>query len=148
MSRARSRTVSALAVALMAVLALVAAACGGDDAALRSFGAAGANELSLAIEVHDGWIAGEGQGAPGSVPVFTIPAHSDLTLHVRNAGTATHSLTMYASADAPGVLAETGAIAPGGEATMRFHFHDAQSALLRDDTQPSTPTAHIVVEMP
>ena len=140
---ARSAATTAAVLGVLAALMLPVGACGGDDAALRTFGAEGAHALTLAIELHDGWIGGEGRGGPGAPPEFTIPSHTDLTLRVTNAGAAAHALTLYASDEAHDVLAATPPIPPGGEATMQFHFHGPMRAWLRDDGQPFDMTARI-----
>lgn len=130
-------------MAALLMLTLVSAACGGDDSELRTFGAADAHVVTLALELHDGWISGEGQGAPGAPPTYAISIHTDLTLRVRNADTTTRTLTLYGSDDATDVLTASPPIPPGEEATMQFHFHDAMSALLRDDAHPTATLARI-----
>lgn len=134
--------IAVLAVAIGA-LALLAAACGGDDDELRSFGAPDAHEVILALDVHDDWLGWEGQAAPDVPPYFALPTHTDLTIRLRNLGSTVHTLTLYGSEDARDVLASSPPIPPGEEGTIQFHFHDPMSVLLRDDAKPSEIHARI-----
>ncbi len=119
------------------------AACGGDDSSLATYGAPGAHEITQTLVVDDARITVL-DAEPAAADVM-IPAHTDLTLVVRNAGAEPHQLTLYASEQARDVLARTDLIAPGAEVTLRYHFHDPQTALLRDDAHPGAIAVRIVV---
>lgn len=143
MARVRLLRSSTVIAAAIGVIALLSVGCGGDDSALRSFGAADAHLVTLALDVHDDWIGWEGQAAPDVPPYFTIHTHTDLTIRLRNRGSVAHALTLYGSDEALDVLAASPPIPPGEEGTIQFHFHDPMNVLLRDDANPSAITARI-----
>ena len=139
--RAGVRVGLAISVALLAI-----AACGCNDEALDQLGAPGAHEITVEVRMGDYWLApASGTPTPAGGELARIPAHSDVTFHVVNDGAVTHTLIVYASDTADDVLVAAPRLAPGTAADVRFHFHDAMTALLLDAEYPDESRALLVV---
>lgn len=130
MQRSRRAPIAAL---LLLAIALVAAC---NDDALNEFGAEGALQTSVRIELHDGWIGSPeaADGGTAEVPArLRVPPHNDLTFTVINMGAEPHGFAMYADAAGTELLAGSSLIPPGGSEVVTFHFHDDQIAYFFDD---------------
>jgi hypothetical protein len=122
----------------------VALACG-DDESLNQFGAEGAHQYAFELELGDDFLALAGDNARSPV-ALQIVAHSDVTIAVRNAGDVEHELTLYGGPAQRDPLASTGPLAPGMTGSLAFHFHDAQSATLRDSLGRNEAVGTLLVE--
>ncbi|MDA0351643.1 MAG: hypothetical protein O3A10_05470 [Chloroflexi bacterium] len=118
----------------LVVLMSLTAAC--NDEALNEFGAAGAGQSSVTVQLYDGWIGSPetdqaiGPGLPLQV---TLHPHNDVTIHVINMGAAVHAFALYADEAGTELLVQSQALPPGATEELRFHFHDAQIAYFFDD---------------
>lgn len=122
-----------LAAVLICAVALVAAC---DDSALNEFGAEGALQTSITIDLHDGWI-GSPEASTGGTPdepagIFVQP-HNDITFHVTNRGDEPHRFALYADQAGTEPLASSSLLPPGANEVVTFHFHDDQIAYFFDD---------------
>lgn len=121
-----------VAVLLASALALlVVVGCNDED--LNQMGAAGAHQTTIEVTAYDHWFLVDGAGGAGELAQKDIHAHNDVTFHVTNAGSVTHSFALYADAERQSLLVRTEPIPPGGSAEARFHFHDPQVAYFQDD---------------
>jgi hypothetical protein len=128
------------------LLSVMLAACGGSED-LNRFGAPGAHRIEFTIELRDDrLIVAQGASEPGLIPVLLVPAHSDVTFRIENAGDEPHSLHLWASEQARDLLAASPEVPPGQSAVFTYHFHDAQEAFLRDEAHPEEIRARVVVE--
>jgi len=135
-----SRTLACL---LALVLAGALVAC--NDEALDQLGAPGAHEVTLEVQMGDYWLApASGEPVAPGGELARLPAHSDVTFHVRNVGSVAHALVIY-SEDASDILVAAPRLAPGTEAEVRFHFHDEMTVLMRDEEYPDEMRALVVV---
>lgn len=144
--RLRSRPFLALLVAPLAAALVLVAAC--DDSALNEFGAEGALQTTLTIELHDGWI-GSPQAAAGGVPgglaSLRVPPHNDITFQVANLGLEPHAFALYANAEGTELLASSWELPPGGSEAVTYHFHDDQIAYFFDDAHREQMRGEIYV---
>lgn len=139
-----SRTIFIRLTPLFALATLLSACGGSGDDALNQFGAADANVEEIEVVLHDDRIT-DGAGNAGG---FKTIAHTDLTFLITNEGTVPHGLSLYADAARTQLLTASPEIEPGGSATVRFHFHDAQTAHLQDDRYPDKLQAVLIVVVP
>ena len=122
-----------LALALVAVVLLLAAC---DDEALNEFGAPGAAETTLTLELHDGWIGSPeatAGGAAGELLEIPIHPHNDVTLMVVNLGEQPHGVALYHDQVGTELLVRSSVLAPGASEVVSYHFHDPQIAYFFDD---------------
>ena len=128
----RYRSLSA--VLALVVLAGALSAC--DDEALNEFGAPGASETMLTIELHDGWIGSPeatAGGADGALTEIPIHPHNDVSLQIVNVGAEPHGFALYADQDGTELLVAASTLAPGASEVVTYHFHDPQIAYFFDD---------------
>ncbi len=123
-----------LRAAALALALALGAACEGEES-LNLFGAEDALRYAFELEVGDDYLALAGE-APGVPPLIEVLTHSDVTLTVRNAGSAAHTVTLYGGPQQSDPLVSTGVLPPGASGTLAFHFHDPQLTVLRDDARP------------
>ena len=141
-------TAGRIGLVITGAMLVLLTACGGSDELLDEYGAAGASQTSLAVTLDDFSIGGERAERDGDGTVFRIHTHTDLVISVHNAGAVPHGLSLYADAGHTELLVASPEVPPGETAEMRFHFHDAQTAYLRDDRYPERMRARLLVESP
>lgn len=141
-------TAGRIGLVLAAAMLALVTACGGSDELLDEYGAAGAAQNRLEVTLDDFSIGGERAELGGEETVFRIRTHTDLVISVHNAGAVPHGLSLYADEGYTELLVASPEVPPGETAEMRFHFHDAQTAYLRDDRYPDQMRALLLVEAP
>jgi len=127
----RRRMQLASAILVLAILA----AC--DDSALNEFGAEGAQQTTITIDLHDGWIGSPEASTGGSAvepPGIHVQPHNDITFRVTNMGGGPHAFALYADEAGTEPLASSSLLPPGGSQVVTFHFHDDQIAYFFDDS--------------
>lgn len=123
-----------LGVAFLVLSLALVAAC--DDSALNEFGAEGAEQTTITIDLHDGWIGSpeaSSGGTPNEPAEVHIQPHNDITFEVSNLGAEPHGFALYADQDGTQLLASSSLLPPGAAEVVTFHFHDDQIAYFFDD---------------
>lgn len=121
-------------IVVVALVVSLIVAC--DDEALNEFGAPGASETEITIELHDGWIGSPQATSDGGSGVLTeipIQPHNDITLQVVNQGAEPHGFALYHDRAGTELLVRSAVLAPGDAETLTYHFHDPQIAYFFDD---------------
>jgi hypothetical protein len=118
-------------VLLLLSLAVVALAAGCDDRALQG-NVGEAHQITVDVRVGDFFIERAAGTPTAGGELATIPTHTDLTVHVTNAGKVAHTIGLYASETDEDLLTATPPLDPGASADLRFHFHDPQVVYVRD----------------
>lgn len=126
------RSIALLAIGLLlATMLSVACSDDGDDV-LTSM--AGASHQAYELELTDEGIMLLANGVRSPADEIPLGAHTDLELHLSNAGSMPHSFGIFADGGWQDAMMESGPIAPGESYTMQIHFHDALVAFFRDET--------------
>lgn len=126
------RPIALIAISLL-VAAAMSAACSDDGEDVLS-SMEGAAHQAYELELTDEGIMLVANGVRSPAVELSSRTHTDLELHLTNAGSVTHSFGVFADETWQDAMMESGPIAPGERYTMQIHFHDAQVAFFRDET--------------
>ena len=126
------RPIALLAIGLLFATVLSVACSDDGDGVLTSM--EGAAHEAYELELTDDGIMLVANGVRSPADEIPSGTHTDLELHLTNAGSMPHSFGIFADEAWQDAMARSGPIAPGESYTMQIHFHDAQVAFFRDET--------------